>query len=87
MKNFDFTDRFQDRHIGPNKEEISEMLSTIGVDSIDKLIDETVPEKIHNQDPLNISEPLSEYQFLKKLKSIASLNKLYKSFLGMGYYG
>ncbi|MDP4192257.1 MAG: aminomethyl-transferring glycine dehydrogenase [Bacteroidota bacterium] len=87
MKNFDFTDRFQDRHIGPNKEEINEMLSTIGVDSIDKLIDETVPEKIHNQDSLNISEPLSEYQFLKKLKSIASLNKLYKSFLGMGYYG
>jgi glycine cleavage system pyridoxal-binding protein P len=87
MKNFDFTDKFQDRHIGPNKDEIKEMLNTIGVDSLERLIDETIPSRIRMKDDLEMNEPLSEFQFLKKLKKIASKNKLYRSFIGMGYYG
>lgn len=86
MKNFDFTDKFVDRHIGPNKEEIKEMLNTIGVDSIEELIGETVPSKIRMNKELELSEPITEFQFLIKLKKIAQKNKVYRSFIGMGYY-
>lgn len=87
MKNFDFTDKFVERHIGPRNEEIIEMLKSIGVDSLQTLIDETVPKNIKLKEELKLNEPLSEFQFLKKLKKIASKNKIYRSFIGMGYYG
>lgn len=87
MKTYEFTDKFVNRHLGSNDEEISEMLKVIGVDSIEKLIDETIPPNIRLKKDLNLPEPLTEYQFLKKLKKIASRNKVYKSFIGMGYYG
>ncbi|MEI7812647.1 MAG: aminomethyl-transferring glycine dehydrogenase [Ignavibacteria bacterium] len=87
MKNFEFTDKFVDRHIGPDSYEIKEMLAAIGVDSLDELINSTVPPKIRLEDELSMSAPLTEYQFLKKLKTIAAKNKLFKSYIGMGYYG
>ncbi|MBI9073678.1 MAG: aminomethyl-transferring glycine dehydrogenase [Melioribacteraceae bacterium] len=85
MKNFQFTDRFIDRHIGPNEDEIKEMLMTIGVSSLDELIDKTIPAKIRLKEELNTGEAVSEYEFLNHLKEIAKKNKVFKSYIGMGY--
>lgn len=81
------TDKFYSRHIGPRDHEIGHMLETIGVKSIDELIDQTIPKNIRLQQPLNLSPALSEAEFATKIKNIASKNKMYKSFIGMGYYG
>ncbi|MCU7495113.1 MAG: aminomethyl-transferring glycine dehydrogenase [Ignavibacteria bacterium] len=86
MKNFEFTDKFVDRHIGPGKDEIDEMLHTIGAGSLEALVEETIPSSIRLENGLKLSEPLSEYQFLKELREIAKKNKIYKSYIGMGYY-
>ena len=81
--------KFQDRHIGPNETELNEMLATIGVDSLDTLIDQTVPANIRLPKPLNLGFPnaLSEHEYLIQMKSIGKLNKVFRSFIGMGYYG
>ncbi|MBN1113607.1 MAG: aminomethyl-transferring glycine dehydrogenase [Bacteroidales bacterium] len=81
------TDKFYNRHIGPRDHEIGQMLETIGVKSIDELIDQTIPKNIRLQEPLNLTPALSEAEFAAKIKNIASKNKMYKSFIGMGYYG
>ena len=75
------------RHIGPSKEEQNKMLAYLGFNSLDELIKKIVPEKILEQTSLNIDPPVSEHQALQKLKHIASQNKIFKSFIGMGYYG
>ncbi len=62
------------------------MLETLGVDSLDDLIDQTVPSSIRLKTPLNLPEPLSEYKFLEELKKTAKKNKVYKSYIGLGYY-
>lgn len=79
-------DRFEFRHNGPNNEQQATMLSTIGVSTLDELIDKTVPENIRIRKLLNLPEALNEHQFLKEFKQIASKNKVYRSFIGMGYY-
>ena len=79
-------DKFIDRHIGPNQEEIKEMLNSIGIDSLDKLVNETIPEQIKLNKELKLQEPLSEYRFIEKLKIIAARNKVFKSYIGMGYH-
>lgn len=79
-------DRFEFRHNGPNNEQQAAMLSTIGVLTLDELIDKTVPENIRIRKLLNLPEALNEHQFLKEFKQIASKNKVYRSFIGMGYY-
>jgi len=86
MKNFNHPDLFVNRHIGPDKQEIEDMLRTIGVNSIAELINETIPADIKLQKELVLDEPLSEYEFLKRLKGIASKNKVFKSYIGMGYH-
>lgn len=86
MKPFQHADVFESRHIGPNNDEITEMLKQCKVDNIDHLIDETVPASIRLKNKLNLDEPLSEIEFIKHLNSIASKNKIYKSYIGMGYY-
>lgn len=80
-------DRFVDRHIGPYQVETEEMLKTIGVDTLAQLIDETVPPGIRMERDLDVPDAQSEYEYLRELKEVASLNKVYKSYLGMGYYG
>ena len=80
------TQRFEDRHNGPDQQEISEMLKVIGAPSLDVLIEETVPAGIRMKKPLNLPLPKSEFQFLKDLRHIAAQNKLFKSYIGMGYY-
>ncbi len=77
---------FLSRHIGPRNTDIDEMLSTTGVSSLDELINQTIPSDIRLKEPLPIGEPMSEYEYLNHLKVIAAKNKLYKSYIGMGYY-
>ena len=86
MTNFDFTDKFVNRHIGPNDAELEIMLNAVGVTSLDALIDQTVPETIYNKEKIKLSEPLSEYEFLNKLKLLSQKNKVYKNYIGLGYY-
>jgi len=62
------------------------MLKKIGVNSLDQLIDETIPASIRLKDKLNLPEAQSEYQFLKELRAVASKNKVFKNYLGLGYY-
>jgi glycine dehydrogenase len=77
---------FIGRHIGPDETEAKQMLETIGMQSIDELIDKTVPAAIRLKAPLQIGEPVSEFEYLSELKKIASLNKVFKSYIGKGYY-
>ncbi len=79
---------FTKRHIGPREKDIRKMLDTVGVDSIDQLINETVPESIKLDKPIDIQEKgMSEHGFLSHLKGIAGKNKVYRSYIGQGYYG
>ena len=80
------TQKFEDRHNGPDQQDVAEMLKVIGLPSVDALIDETVPAGIRMKEPLNLPLPKSEFQFLKDLRQIASHNQLFKSYIGMGYY-
>ncbi|HAW80512.1 MAG TPA: glycine dehydrogenase (aminomethyl-transferring), partial [Balneola sp.] len=77
---------FAHRHNGNNPEAIKEMLKTINADSIDQLIDETIPENIRLQEKLNLPNAQSEVDFLANFKKLASKNKVFKSYIGMGYY-
>lgn len=81
-----FFDQFADRHIGPDVEELQEMLTAIGVDSLDQLIDETIPAGIRKKDALQLPEAITESDYLKDLKRIAAKNKVFDSYIGMGYY-
>ena len=80
------TQKFEDRHNGPDQQEVKEMLEVIGLPSLDALIDETVPAGIRMEGLMNLPNAKSEFQFLKDLRHIASHNKLFKSYIGMGYY-
>ncbi len=80
------TDNFKQRHIGPNEEEIKSMLQTIGVASIDELIDKTVPKHIRFKKDLNLPNGLSEAEVFNLLKMIGAKNKIFRSYIGMGYY-
>ena len=77
---------FDTRHIGPNIEETKIMLEAIGVESIEELINQTIPAKIKLREELDLPDGISEYDFLARIKDIASKNKIYRSFIGMGYY-
>ncbi len=77
---------FSGRHIGPNTHETEQMLKTIGISSLDELIDKTIPSSIRNKAVLDIPGPVSEYQYLNELKEVASKNKVFKSYIGQGYY-
>lgn len=86
MNNFEFYDKFVDRHIGPSEEDIKKMLSVIGVKSLDELIEKTIPASINLKNKLDISQPMTEYEFLSHLKNLASKNKIFKNYIGLGYY-
>lgn len=77
---------FADRHIGVNEKETAEMLQTIGVSSIEELINKTIPPAIKIKDPIDIRDAISEFEYLTELKKIAAKNKVYKSYIGQGYY-
>ncbi len=79
-------DKFQLRHIGPRPEEIGTMLTKIGVESVNELMDQAVPKSIRSKKPLNLSTPMSEQQYADYISKIAKKNKVYRSFIGKGYY-
>ncbi len=77
---------FYIRHIGPRAHEVDLMLKKIGVDSLDELIDQTIPKKIRMEKGLNLPEGISEYEYLQHIKAIGSKNKVFRTFIGLGYY-
>lgn len=86
MSNVYYQEKFEDRHNGPSAEEAKEMLAFLGVDSLDQLIEQTVPSQIRAKNRLNLPPALSEVAYLEKVKQIAEKNKVFKSFIGQGYY-
>ncbi len=78
---------FQRRHIGPNPIDTKLMLETIGAASLDELISKTVPASIRINKALNTPAPISEFEYLTELKKVASKNKVFKNYIGQGYYG
>ena len=77
---------FSDRHIGPRKSEISTMLKSVGVDAISDLINQTIPSHIQLDSDMDLPEPLSEHRFIEHMKTLASQNRCYRSYIGMGYF-
>ncbi len=80
------TDQFVSRHNGPRGQEISTMLKAVNAESIDALIEQTVPPAIRLKQPLRISKAMSEYQYLRHLKALGKKNKVFRSYIGLGYY-
>ena len=87
MTNLDNTEKFVNRHIGPDENDVKEMLKVMGTDSLEKLIDETVPAKIRLKEKLGLEEPMTEYSLIQYLGYLAKKNKIQKSYIGLGYYG
>jgi glycine dehydrogenase len=80
-------DRFIKRHVGPRDHEIEEMLHKIGLSSLDELIEKTIPESIKLDKPLDVPEEMSEHEYYKHIRKIALKNRVFRSYIGMGYYG
>ena len=79
-------EKFEKRHIGPNQDQEAIMLKAVGADSLDRLIHETVPANIRLDKDLNLPVAKTEVEYLKHLRSLADKNKLFKSYIGIGYY-
>ncbi len=77
---------FAGRHIGPNKEETRSMLKTIGLETMDELISKTVPASIRLKKMLKLPVAQTEFEYLDELKKIAAKNKVFKTYIGQGYY-
>lgn len=86
MNLFDQTSEFSDRHIGPGETEVKEMLKTIGADSLDALINKVIPAGILATDEVHLPAAETEAGYLEEIKKTASLNKVFKSYIGQGYY-
>src|SRR5450759_908094 len=80
------TDKFVDRHNGPRAKDVTAMLEKIGASSVDELIAQTVPAAIRLKKPLNLPSGMSEYQYHKHLRGVAAKNKVFKTYIGLGYY-
>jgi len=81
-----FKEKFTQRHIGPNAIELDIILKTIGVESVEELLNQTIPDNIRLKKDLNIPEGISEMEFLKEIKKLSSLNKNFKTYIGLGYH-
>jgi glycine dehydrogenase len=80
------TDKFVNRHNGPRENDVKAMLKVIGASSVDELIDHTIPTAIRLKKPLDLPSGLTEYQYHKHLRGIAAKNKVFKTYIGLGYY-
>lgn len=80
------TDSFALRHIGPNETDLAQMLQTVGVENLDQLIYQTIPDDIRLKQPLNLPEALSENEFLNHIQQLAQKNKIFKTYIGLGYH-
>jgi len=81
---YDFANR---RHIGPSTSEMADMLEVLGVESLDQLIDQTVPEGIRQKEPLSFGKPKSERELLWHMRQVADKNEVFTTMIGQGYYG
>ncbi|RAT12873.1 MULTISPECIES: aminomethyl-transferring glycine dehydrogenase [Lonsdalea] len=87
LSQLEYHSAFVERHIGPSAEQQREMLAAVGAESLDRLIQQIVPPDIQLPSPPAVGEAVTEHQALAELKAIASRNQIYKSYIGMGYYG
>lgn len=78
--------KFLNRHIGPRDSDLPKMLKTIGISNMDELIDKTLPSSIRLSEKPDICDAVGEYEYLKYIWEIASKNKVFKSYIGLGYY-
>jgi len=79
------TDAFALRHIGPRENEIQHMLKTIGAETIDQLIYETLPDNIRLQEPLELDPAMTEYEYANHIQQLGNRNKMFQSYIGLGY--
>ncbi|MEC4004529.1 aminomethyl-transferring glycine dehydrogenase [Flavobacterium sp. SUN052] len=79
------TDAFALRHIGPRENDLEHMFKTVGVETLDQLIYETVPDNIRLKNELNLDAPMTEYEYLSHIQELGNKNKVYKSYIGLGY--
>ncbi len=86
MHTLDATDWFAPRHIGPSPDERDRMLQTVGVSSLDALIDEAIPRSIRLATSLNLPPPESEHEYLRRLAHLAHRNTPFHSYIGLGYH-
>ena len=86
MKGMEIKEEFVNRHIGPREKDVEIMLADIGVKSIDEMIDRAIPNNIRLKKELEIGEGISEYEFLQEMRNLAKMNKVYKTYIGMGYH-
>jgi glycine dehydrogenase len=80
------TDAFALRHIGTGENDLNHMLKTIGVDSVDQLIYETIPSDIRLKNELNLEKPMTEHEYLNHIQELGKKNKVFKSYIGLGYH-
>jgi len=80
------TDAFALRHIGPRESDLNHMFKTIGVENLDQLIYETIPNDIRLKNDLNLEAPMTEYEYLSHIQELGQKNKLFKSYIGLGYH-
>jgi glycine dehydrogenase len=81
-----YKEKFESRHNAPDAKQVAEMLKVVKASSVDELIGQTVPANIRLKKPLNLPAARTEFEFLKEFKTLASKNKINKSYIGMGYY-
>lgn len=77
---------FHQRHIGPNEADLKEMLKAVGAATLDELVDRTVPPTIRMKGELNLPAAMSEAEYLKHIKDVSLRNKVFKNYIGQGYY-
>ena len=80
------TNHFANRHIGVNADEISSMIQTVGVKSLDELMEQTIPSDIRLNKPLELPEPMTEREYAEHIAELASKNQIFTSYIGMGWY-
>ena len=80
------TDAFALRHIGPRESDLNHMFKTIGVETMDQLIYETIPDDIRLKSNLNLEAPMTEYEYLSHIQELGKKNKVFKSYIGLGYH-
>jgi glycine dehydrogenase len=80
------TDAFALRHIGPRENDLPNMLTTIGVESLDQLIYQTIPDDIRLKNELNLDAPMTEYEYITHIQEFGNKNKVFKSYIGLGYH-
>src|SRR6478672_4331056 len=84
---YELPDSFEQRHIGPDRPQLANMLRVIGMPSLDALIDAALPASIRLRDPLRLPPAETEHEYLDRLRTVAAKNQRSRSFIGMGYYG